>query len=306
MDGFNDDGFLRAFKRIKELYTDDSKMRSAEFRNRFNPPKQSFSIEDNGECVLKCTNVMYAKTEYGNFTKVITLDDISGKTDETIIYTDNDMNVTIKRNIGLTQLRCAIMAAIAIDLNFNVVLGTRFGFIGNGRINLKTCEILNHLYGIKECVIRGSRSYRGKNKSKFEYILSGDCRLVVDDTESLALLNTCDIVICCTSSYEEKDMISVNQLNKPKLIIVQDSGYLLDESFRGKADISNYTDHKEQLLSHYSEEFPFDKEKHSFEVFGGVRRLNKRSLQKRAIYLYGIALADAIIFEECCLGGDND
>lgn len=289
----NEDSLRRAYNRIKELYSGGNRMQNSNYRMEHNPVKQAFEIAGMDGCVLKSTNVMYATLDGSNITKVISIDDVTGISNETIVYTDKYLNTYIKQNVGLTPLRCGIMATLAADLNCNIIsntngFNTKVGFIGNGKINQKTMEVLNILFGLDSCVIRGSEKDRAKNKEKFESIVSD---VTVDDTDDLSILNQCDIVFCCTSSYRKEDMISKDKLMKPRLLVVQDSGYILDESFRKDFWRNNYTDHEEQLYEHYKDEFPYDRRRRYFPTM-------HCKTGRSAVYLYGVAIADLIVFEE--------
>ncbi len=286
----------KAYGRLKELYVDSGRnfMRNKGFRMKHNPIKQAFDLAGTKDCVLKSTNVMYASLPSGNLTKVISIDDVTGITTEHIVYTDKYMRTTACENIGLTPLRCGIMAALAAELNFKIDRYTKVGFIGNGTINQKTMEVLNILFGIDKCVIRGSKKDRFKNIERFKEILSGKGSVMVDDTDNCMWLNDCDIVFCCTSSYKKEDMISAEVLSKPSVIIAQDSGYLLDESFRSVFGRINYTDHEEQLFNHYKSEFPYDKKRRYISTMYDTTYTS----YKKAVYLYGVAIADLIVFEE--------
>lgn len=286
----------RAYDRLKEIYVDEDKkfMRNAKFRMKHNPIKQAFDLAGTSECVLRSTNVMYASLPSGNITKVISIDDVTGKSNETVVYTDRHMQTEVRENCGLTPLRCGIMAALSADLNYQVNRMTKVGFIGNGNINQKTMEVLNIIFGIEQCVIRGSRKDRSKNIEKFEDILHGRGTIVVDDTEDCRWLNECEIVFCCTSSYKPEEMISADMLSKPSVLVVQDSGYLLDESFRKGIGRVSYTDHEEQLFEHYRSEFPHDKRRRRFLTMCD----ESNSVYKKAVYLYGVAIADLIVYEE--------
>ena len=288
----------RAYGRLKDLYVDvDMKfMRNAKFRMNHNPIKQSFDLAPTKdcECVLRSTNIMYASLPGRNIAKVISIDDVTGISHETVVYTDKHLQTQVCQDRGLTAIRCGIMAALAADLNYSINRMTKVGFIGNGNINQKTMEVLNILFGIESCVIRGSKKNRSKNIEKFEDILHGRGTIIVDDTENCRWLNECEIVFCCTSSYTEDDMISAEMLHAPNVIVAQDSGYVLDESFRKGLGRLSFTDHEEQLFEHYRSEFPYDKRRRRFLTMHD----ESDSPCKKAVYLYGVAIADLIVFEE--------
>lgn len=286
----------QAYGRLKDLYVDKNFMRNSEFRMKNNPIKQAFDLAPtpDGDCVMRSTNIMCASLPGRNLAKIISIDDVTGKANETVVYTDKYLHTTVRENIGLTPLRCGIMAALAADLNFPINRLTRVGFIGNGNINQKTMEVLNILFGIENCVIRGSKKNRSKNIEIFENILHGRGTIIIDDTEDCEWLNECDIVFCCTSSFRREDMITSDMLKKPTVIVAQDSGYILDESFRKGVYRASYTDHEEQLHGHYRSEFPYDKKSRYFLTMYE----DSASTRKRAVYLYGVAIADLIVFEE--------
>lgn len=286
----------RAYGRLREIYVDLDKefMRNKQFRMNHNPIKQAFDLAETKDCVLKSTNIMSASLPSGNIAKVISIDDVTGITNETIVYTDRHMRTTVRENIGLTPIRCGIMAALAAELNYPINRMTKVGFIGNGNINQRTMEVLNILFGIESCVIRGSKENRSKNIEKFEDILHGRGTIVVDDTDDFRWLNECEVVFCCTSSYKKEDMLSADTLKNPAVIVAQDSGYLLDESFRKGIGRVSFTDHEEQLFEHYRSEFPYDRRIRRFSTMC----YESEASYKKAVYLYGVAIADLIVFEE--------
>lgn len=288
----------RAYRRLKEIYVDEDKkfMRNAKFRMKNNPIKQAFDLAPtpDWDCVLRSTNVMYASLPGRNIAKVISIDDVAGTSHETVVYTDRYLHTQVCKDSGLTAIRCGLMAVLAAELNYPINRMTKVGFIGNGNINQKTMEVLNILFGIESCVIRGSKKNRSKNIEKFEDILHGRGTIIVDDTENCRWLNECEIVFCCTSSYKADDMISAEMLSNPNVIVAQDSGYVLDESFRKGLERISFTDHEEQLFEHYRSEFPYDKRRRRFMTMHDV----SDSVCKKAVYLYGVAIADLIVFEE--------
>lgn len=281
---FKDESKLfNAYKRLKSEYP--------KINIENNPIKHSYVLNRNADCVVRSTNVMSAQTDKGVFTKVISIDDEKRITKESIVYTRNDMNVTVRTALNITPLRCAMMACLTCDLNYQINSETVIGFIGNGNINITTAKLLNILFGVRRFEIRGSSRDKSKNLGHFLKALGSDCEVMVDYTNDYEFLNQCDIVISCTSSCDKKDLISHDVLWKPNLFIAQDSGYIFDESFRN--DTHCYTDLKEQIMCHYRDEFPYDESIHEMESIK-----EDYSNYPKSIYLYGIALADAIIYEE--------
>lgn len=286
-----------AYERLEKEY--NSVIGDNHRRTVYNPVKHSFDLGTDGKVITAYLNVMYAKSHNGVITKTISMNDLdkTKKTNEDIIYTDNELNVYRASNIGLTPLRCALMACLSIDNYLPISPAMKIGFIGNGKINMKTCECLHTLFGISDFVIRGSIRNRAKNKDQF-IELSQSNKVVVDDTDDFSLLNECDAIVVCTTSTEIEHMISYQELSKPKLFVIQDSGYLFDESFR--QIVSSYTDHVEQIMSHYHEEFPHDSKIHAINQMH-IRHTDTKGKHQKAVYLYGIAFADCVVFEEVFL-----
>lgn len=230
-----------------------------------------------------------------------TLDDVCGEkviyvNDETGKYTETvRVGGVTYENKGITTFRCGIMTCVAISL-FASRMNISFdnvGFIGCGRTNLQNCKAIHEIFHIGTAVIRGSYKNRAKNIDKFSEVVN----TIVDDTNDLSVLNKCDVVVVCTSNYCKEHMISSNDLYAPRLIIVLDCGYTLDESFRANAD--NFTDYTEQICSHYEDEFPFDSKRYK------MRQMveDKSKVKDRVcVYMHGIGFADVTIAKMICEG----
>ena len=217
--------------------------------------------------------------------KEIYVNDLTGEYRERVTL----VNGEVLENQGITTYRCGLMTCLAIS-KFNIDFDS-VGFIGNGRTNIQNCRAITEIFGKKKVVIRGSERDRGKNK--IGYMSACSNYVYVDDSEDLELINQCDIVVVCTSSYKKEDMVSTAQLNNPKLIIALDSGYLLDESFR--IECNNYTDYKEQINAYYDEEFPYDSMRYTMMQLSDECRYSRG---RSVVYLHGIGLADIIVANE--------
>ncbi len=219
--------------------------------------------------------------------KRIYTNDISGKTEEILDVREKDGREHEYRDLALTRYRCSLMTVFAMEQLMRTEPKT-VGFIGTGRTNLANCIGICERFSPSKIVIRGSKRNIDKNIGDF-LLVHGNTE--VDETENMELLNSCDAVIICTSATKKEEMIGANLLSGPDLIIVLDSGYYLDESFRKTRD--NYSDSPEQLEAHFRDEFPWDKEQYSFKTL-----LEDRNAEKCVAYLYGIGLADAVAGEE--------
>jgi len=225
--------------------------------------------------------------------KTICVNDELCLTDDDVILDDKQHHVIKEyHNQGLTRLRCGLMSCVALEegmklLNLKEV--KRIGFIGNGKANIQNAQCIHDIFGFDDIVIRGSAKHRGKNKEEYEKI---GCKVTVDDSDDYHLLNQCDVIISCTSTCNKEDQISSTQLNKPKLFIALDTGYLLDESFR--KDCEAFSDDVPQLNAYYDEEFIFDKEKVQLKQLMKDKEIKKDRI---CIYMFGISFADAEVAE---------
>lgn len=270
------------FKKLIDGF--DKYMGTSELRSFHCPVKSINTLQkNNGISVVRKSNLYgYYNGIYGK--KTIYVNDLTGEYRETIKLSDN----TVLENEGVTTYRCGLMTCLAIS-KFNTEFDS-VGFIGTGRTNLQNCKAITELFGSKRVVIRGSARDRAKNAEAFAEICG---EVFIDDTADLEYINGCDIVVVCTSSYKQEDMISTAQLSNPKLIIALDSGYLLDESFR--EECISYTEYVEQMDAYYSEEFPYDSSQYVlYQLDNNCCYEQRRSV----VYLHGIGLADIIVAHE--------
>ena len=256
----------KLYKTIKDDF--DRLMLNGRFaRESFCPYKLCLSLGEVDGIATKTLTIMPAKDDKGNYgEKTIYIDDEKGECVE--VYS---LNNHIIQHKDFTTLRCALMNKYILEL-CNVKTN-KVGFIGNGKINLATKNLINP----KKTVIHGSKGREEKNKELF-----GDCIVDYDFSE----LNTCDVVFVCTNSYLKENLIETNEL-KAKFIIALDCGYVLGESFR--REYKSFSEYPEQLLADYKHEFPFDLRKVMIMPVSGV---DKCVDDKKCIYLHGTALSD--------------
>jgi len=222
--------------------------------------------------------------------KAVLLDENTGDMTSytSVFYPDGTSKVV--ESTELTRLRCALMAAFATEGRVELKKGSRVGFIGAGRINLCTAQVLNILFGVEDFVIVGSTSNPAKNFEKFWDI----GRTKIDSFHTgFEYLKTCDVVISATTAMTREDSIHFSQLEGPKLFISQDGGFIFGESFRSAC--RSFSDSPTQILDHWKEEFPWDQP----GCFVGIEDMNRfaRAGQSSVVYLYGIAMADVVVAE---------
>lgn len=205
----------------------------------------------------------------------------------------------------VTALRCALMAALAIwchrclappaqstaSRDFTAWPLLRVGLIGTGRINAVTAAVLRVLgryYGETEVrlTVMGSPRNPTKNIELFG--------LNITQAQSLADFAGCDVLITATNPYAN-EMISVDDLPAIPLIISQDCGYYLNETFR--LTRPSFTDNAYQFCDHLYDEFARDSEEARLEVLRGVMPFTDLSFydaKNPVVYLFGIGLADIV------------
>jgi hypothetical protein len=243
------------------------------------PPKATIHAvpekEDNGGLWMKRFTTMSARLLDGTVgSKTIYVDEESGDMKSTTILYSPDGMMKAVNSDGLTRTRCALMAALSIERFFTPesIKHLVIGFIGNGRINNETERVLRELFGAKQ----------------FKYKARNGCFINFDDV---------DVVISCTTSDSQEDQISFGIAPNASLYIAQDTGWLLDQSFR--ANCISYSDYPDQIMAHYKNEFPWDSGKYSFKPLYRISEEEEAQeyLLPVAVYLYGVAIADVVVAE---------
>lgn len=225
--------------------------------------------------------------------KTIYVNDEVCSTDDDVVLHDTHNHLAKRfHNVGLTILRCGLMTCVALEEAMKLLglsqIG-RVGFIGNGKTNLQNADCIHEIFGVSDFVIRGSHRDRSKNLDKYKQITDS---VRVDDTPDCSLLNTCDVIVSCTSTCDPADQISTKILKQPRILIALDTGYLLDESFRKECEA--FSDDVAQLNAYYDEEFIFDHEKVSLKQLVKDNTIEKERI---CVYLFGISFADAEVAE---------
>lgn len=259
-------------------------------RLEYNPIKQHFTLRRNDtsdQFISTYANIMSAKLLCGTIgVKSIFVNEPRGLLNASLTLTFPSGRQTTVDASEITLLRCGLMAALAAEKFVKVNRNTKVGFIGNGKINQKTAQVFQELFGIEDICIRGSKQNRSKNYHRFKAM--GFDQIEIDHWDSPELTRTCDIVISCTNTLSSADVISYKDLEGPSLFIAQDGGYIFGPSFREYTQ--SFTDHPEQLCPAWSDEFPYDEDKIPLYCLANRSRPGPIS-----IYLYGIAFADVFV-----------
>lgn len=280
----NEESMRKLFERLLTdylCYFDDSVIKAS-----INPVKVVNILKRKNDVATETLTYLPARTKNGFCgVKEIYVNDETGEYGEMIsVRGEGKKHMLIDQ--GITPVRCGAMTAVAIHIVnqlYNADI-KKVGFIGNGRTNIMNARFVKAVFGAESFVIRGSFKNRGKNLKIFNEIAP----TVVDDSDDFRLLNECDVVIVTTSNYEKDHMINAAELSKPKILIVLDCGYMLDESFRKSCN--SYTEYPEQMNHEYSEEFPFDSER--YDMHNLAEPLTGSKEDRTCVYLHGIGFAD--------------
>ena len=251
-------------------------------RLKYCPKKTSIHLTQENDMDVTYMNTMPAKTDKGSFVKSIYVDlRSSKKTIEDILYIDKNGNAIRMTNSGLTPYRCGMMACLILRYFLNEQKEIKVGFIGTGNIN-KTIASTIHKW-IPQITSFGIKN-RSNSKDDFKYF-----NYIITTDYNIA---NCNVVFSCTSNTS-KNFIKEVELSNVQCLVSLDGGNIYDSSTRLNRDF--YSDHVEQIQDVYCDEFPYDTMKPlNIKQLDNSLKYSKKSF----VNLYGIAYADAILFEQ--------
>lgn len=270
-----------------------------------NPPKACLALDHvvderkPWDITERYLNVMCASLRDGHFgAKVIYVDDRSrkGHSQITVFRPDGQIRGRLDGE-RITRFRCGLMAALTIRNFFgpDVPLARlRVGFVGAGRINAQTADVLAEL-GMpgRNMVAMGRPTKPAPDVENFPFGCWG--------TNDPAELAACDVVISCTTNDDRPGAYRVGDFQvgkrRPYLFIAQDGGYALGPEFRR---LPSFCDHPEQVWRHAKPgdtyDFPWDVP----DPASLTQDLNSGQFDVAAwdtpvvVYLSGICLADLV------------
>jgi len=254
------------------------------------PPKNHYTMQTDGIADIAFVNAMSAQlSDMTVSNKLIYVNDRTGKMVSSVAYCLPDGDILHLDGEALTAYRCGAMAALAMNL-WGVNGAVRVGLIGYGRINQATLHVLKARGLVSSLVISGSAGRPRKYDNPYP-------SLSVDFEEGagyLPALASCDVIISATSALTEGQTLQARQLDRVPLVIAQDMGYMFGPSFR-KERIS-FADYPAQLHHAFKTEFPYD---NPLDLSGFHSLTHPRYAGERcAVYLYGVAMADAVVARE--------
>ena len=282
-DNLNLDNFQQQYESI---------MLNQDTRLEYCPKKTSIHLSKENNLDTVYMNTMPAKTYKGSFVKNIYVDLKSSKnTIEDITYIQNGKPIR-KTNIGLTPYRCGIISSLIIRyLLNNTNRDLTVGFIGTGNINKTIAKVItDNIKQIKHFEITSKTN----SKESFDYFNS------ILPTRNIPRGHKwkSDIIFSCTNSTST-DFYEEEELKNTQCLVSLDGGNIFAPSTRLNRIF--FSDHIEQLEDVYKTEFPYDTHKPF-----NVRQLDDSlyMYSKSFVNLYGIAFADAILFEQLLEKGD--
>jgi hypothetical protein len=270
-----------------------------------NPTKVSLPIRHDADGKLSAYfNVMTSKLSTGHFGgKYIFVDDLRGEfRGDVFVFGKNGEQLFTVASQELTRLRCALMAIMAAQRFYGAEIFSelRFGFIGSGKINALTAQILRNAYGVPayRMTVKASPRHPYKSHSTFPEGVN-----FTRESRDLAYAST---VFVCTNLREKSEVYEVNDLvdfgQIAPLFITQDGGWTLGRTWRAPMAVrANYADHIDQILTHAvpgdDYDFPWDETppRQFLDLNDGSFRRRRGSDGPAVVYLSGMAMADLVV-----------
>jgi hypothetical protein len=261
-----------------------------------NPHKISIPLEYD-EYALSMTsffNVLACRHSSGHFgSKSIMCDMAARKTDSitTLFGPDNGFVGTFDSKKA-TDTRSALMALLAVDqfyaaggdFDYLRKLNLSFGFIGTGAMNQEAARVLCEFLGEPVIYARGSPTNPEKNMNKLPNH---------SNFGSIDEVMSCNVVFVATTETTAPGQLQIeieaDSDDSPDLLITQDTGCLLGESFR--ATYPSFSDDPGSLAAHFEDCFPWDED-------DDVEIADMTALEEAdnaCVYLYGMAFCDIIM-----------
>jgi ornithine cyclodeaminase/alanine dehydrogenase-like protein (mu-crystallin family) len=271
-----------------------------ESRQLYNPSKLTQVMKKNvetNEPISSCS-VMWGRLPisgyFGTKTIYYSYDIPLKRSSRTVLFdSTGDVAGIYDANV-LTAIRCGLLAILAIKQTGKVITkDSTVGLVGFGKINSMVGRVLKAYYNIAGYVIRDPKC----NAMSAEHWMPSNTRFESLNTPS-KLLKECDIIVTATTNSDLENALGLEDVTNggKRLIICLDLGWLLKNGLN--PHISCCTDHPEQLIEHWKEEFPWDPVGMHLPpmVPGQCPKFDQTSTKQTIIsYIYGIAVADIAI-----------
>lgn len=246
------------------------------------PVKNSY--EDGGN---RFVNVMTGHTGCGlKGAKIIAWDEDSGEVSARMLIHRNGGVQVIKDAELVTQLRCGVMAVIAISRHYKPGRSIRLGMIGQGKMARAIEGVISKAYDVKSVVWLNSTATRGV------------------DGRGYHELNECDVIVSATSAREDDPKMEWNSSRKANCYVSFDGGFILGQSFRkNRSFVTQVSDYPVQLWSHYTSEFPGEEKQLMDSMWIGEALEDD---EVTTAYIYGTCCADLIVADILMDNGEID
>ena len=268
------------------------------------PPKHIDPLSFRGDLIEAYGIAMTALLKNGSWgAKLIRINEYTNKTSSQTILFDSHGDIVVNvDSTELTRLRCALMAALSLDVYYKnrEKSGLSVGFIGAGKINALTMVVFQYIFSISTFFVKPNPSNPTGGVPEFS------------DTRRIHLpsdLGTCDIIVECATSNLRENVIELSDvdpgvLQNNRLYIAQNSGWIFGETFR--ETLPSFTDHIIQINQCLLRKFdwPWDTKEVIIPYDIKDARFSYDYCPCGAIvYLTGIAIADLIIVEQARIEG---
>jgi len=211
----------------------------------------------------------------------------------TTVY-DEQLNLLGVVDAGfLTDLRTALMAALAVDLCYpRLTPQVRVGLLGAGLTNVRTAWVLQLLFGVTRFVWRGSPRCRDRNLDMLQALVPAG-EFVVDRGAPAEHMRDCGVIVSCTCNGVRADALTYAEAGRSRVYVAQDTGWGLGPSIRRHT--ACYADHPEQLNRNLAGHFPWDS---PLPDLHPLAEAPAATADQISVYLHGIGLADLVVAYE--------
>lgn len=279
-------------KSLSERYINDFARTSERQKQYLNPFKMSVPLLCTGDGQeISYENIMCGRGDEGILSKTIRVDNSHSTLNfELINYISYDKDFALGYcNVGLTHIRCAVMASVIISLmklnkSYDKIV---VGVCGLGRITASIVKMLNDIYGISNFVVYSNDSFNGTSDfpslKRYEAV-SG--QVSYNDCE-------CDVLFCATTNTNRLLRLPNKLTSLARHIVTFDGNQSVSETeWRGR---TLYSDYPRQLESIFEYEFPLVDKSYADKFI----QLGKWKLGDNPTYtnITGLGFMDAIVFE---------
>lgn len=261
------------------------------FRQEFNPPKLTriLTTDTEGNPKASCS-VMWARLPiagyFGTKTIYYSYEKPVKRSARTVLFNSQGDIENIFDSENLTAIRCGLLTILAIKRTGLEFSSGIIGLVGYGKINQTVKKVLASYYPNLKFVIRDPSNQAISYYDLWE-----------DSTKPTELLNMCDVIVTATTSSDLSQTLTLKEVrnNHNQLVVCLDLGWAFRDSLEDPL-VKTCTDHTEQLLEHWKEEFPW-----TSKIPCHLPVMTKKDCPKFEgneiimSFIYGVAISDIAI-----------